>query len=89
MNLDKLFAEVESSILKMNKFSKFIFKHFMIICFLSLSLAFILNFLSTKYWDCYDFFVSSSENMLKIFQLSVGAIIISVLIDIVIKTKDT
>ncbi len=87
--MDKFFAEVESSILKMNRFSKFIFKHFMIICALSLLLAFVLNFLSTKYWDYYDFFVSSSENMLKIFQLSAGTIIISILIDIVIKTKDT
>ncbi len=82
-------AEVESSILKMNKFSKFIFKHFMIVTALSLLLAIVLNILSTKYWDYYDLLVSSSENMLKIFQLSVGAIIISILIDIVIKTKDT
>lgn len=79
---------VNDSILKMNKFSKIIFTYSIIISILTFVFAVVLNILSKKHWDYYTNLINASEIMLQIFQLSVGAIIIAILIDIVIKTKD-
>lgn len=79
---------VNDSILKMNKFSKLVFTYSIIISILTFISAVVLNMISKKNWDYYTNLINASEIMLQIFQLSVGAIIIAIIIDIVVKTKD-
>ncbi len=87
--LNKFLDAVEDSILEMNKFSKYIFKHSVILSAMSFLIAVILHILAITYGNYYERLITSSETMLEIFQISVGAIIISIIIEIVIKTKDT
>jgi|GEM_PF-6259401 len=87
--LNNFLKAVDDSILKMNKFSKIIFTYSVIISTLTFVAAVVSYVLAKKYWEYYIKLMTASDIMLQIFQLSVGAIIIAVIIDIVMKSKDT